>query len=441
MPRGSQCFVYLRPAQLAVHPEGEKVLAALGPWGKSTLARLRAATGVELSELDAATIAIVVGDGGRPDACLRVELTRAWDDRDFVRHFPNSKKASRGKQNYHVVADRAYVQRGQTLVICPASMAAELIDARGETPQLVRDLEALAAQTDADRTATILMSPRMLDASGSRLLAGDAAPLRDALHWLIGDNATAVALSIDLQARLYAELRAAPALNRPARRLAIDLRQRVAAAPDAVAGLVAGRSWQPYGRAVLQRFPAMLGAMAQFSRAGEADHQAVVNCYLPPVAAHNLLMGAELLLTQAADAAAGLPAEAAAPKTIADRLAKVTSLSFPKETLQRAIELLADDLGLDIHIAGADLQADGITKNQSFALDLVDRPGGEILVEILRRANPDRTAAGPSDPRQKLVYVVETPAAGGLGRIIVTTRAGARKRGQPLPAQFLGTAN
>ncbi len=91
-------------------------------------------------------------------------------------------------------------------------------------------------------------------------------------------------------------------------------------------------------------------------------------------------------------------------------------------------------------MAGADLQLEGITRNQQLSLDLRDRPGSEILVEILRGANPDRTAAGPADPRQKLVYVIEPPAGDAPGRIIVTTRSAAEKRGQTLPDAFLGTA-
>jgi hypothetical protein len=37
------------------------------------------------------------------------------------------------------------------------------------------------------------------------------------------------------------------------------------------------------------------------------------------------------------------------------------------------------------------------------------------------------------------VYVVETTAEGAAGRIIVTTRSAAERRGTPLPAVFLGT--
>ena len=68
--------------------------------------------------------------------------------------------------------------------------------------------------------------------------------------------------------------------------------------------------------------------------------------------------------------------------------------------------MLAQDVGVEIVILGPDLQLDGITRNQLFGIDMADRPAEEILVEILRRANPDKLATGPADPRQKLVYVV-----------------------------------
>jgi hypothetical protein len=99
--------------------------------------------------------------------------------------------------------------------------------------------------------------------------------------------------------------------------------------------------------------------------------------------------------------------------------------------------MLAEDTGLDIAIQGADLQLDGITKNQTLALDLRDRPASEILLEIIRRANPDRTATGPDDPRQKLIYVIEPGHDGAPGRIIVTTRTAVEKRGLRLPDVFL----
>jgi hypothetical protein len=151
-------------------------------------------------------------------------------------------------------------------------------------------------------------------------------------------------------------------------------------------------------------------------------------------------MAAELLLTQPRAGESTTTVESpgdAKPSTIEERLAAATSLSFTKDSLERALELLAEDIGVEISLQGADLQLDGITKNQSLALDLRNRPAREILLEILLRANSDRTATGPTDPRQKLVYVIQPDQAGRPGRIIVTTRTAAEKREDRLPDVFL----
>ena len=109
---------------------------------------------------------------------------------------------------------------------------------------------------------------------------------------------------------------------------------------------------------------------------------------------------------------------------------KKTTLQFPREELEAALSMLAEDVGVPIIIRGHDLQLDGITRNQLFGIDISDRPAGEILVEMLRRANPDKTATGPADPRQKLVYVL------GPDAIYITTRSAAAGRGEELPAEF-----
>jgi hypothetical protein len=183
----------------------------------------------------------------------------------------------------------------------------------------------------------------------------------------------------------------------------------------------------------------MMRALSHYSRAAEADSCAVVRAYLPPMAGHNLVMAAELLLTQRRVPNSQVASAAAPqPATVNERLESVTSLSFPKDTLERALELLAEDIGIPISIDGSALQLEGITKNQSLAANLRNRPAREILTAILLQANPDRTASGPADIRQKLLYTVqEGDGSGSPGRIIVTTRAAADRRGDPLPDAFV----
>jgi hypothetical protein len=64
------------------------------------------------------------------------------------------------------------------------------------------------------------------------------------------------------------------------------------------------------------------------------------------------------------------------------------------------------------------------------ALDVTDMPAEAVLVEVLRRANPDKEATGPADPKQKLVYAVSNNG------VTITTRAAAESRGDTLPTVF-----
>jgi hypothetical protein len=110
--------------------------------------------------------------------------------------------------------------------------------------------------------------------------------------------------------------------------------------------------------------------------------------------------------------------------TAQDRLAQKITLSFPRNTLEKCMELLSEEMGVPIVIIGTDLQLEGITKNQSFGMDDRDKPAGEILRAVMLKANP----AG------KLVYVIKSEE--GAEKIFITTRAAAEKRGDTIPAEL-----
>ena len=106
------------------------------------------------------------------------------------------------------------------------------------------------------------------------------------------------------------------------------------------------------------------------------------------------------------------------------RLGRPMTIVFAKDTLERAIQLISDEIGVPMEIIGSDLQVEGVTKNQSFALDERDKPAGEILRVILAKA----------DPRGTLVFVVRTQ--GGSESLAITTRAAAARRHEVLPDRF-----
>jgi serine/threonine protein kinase/formylglycine-generating enzyme required for sulfatase activity len=119
-----------------------------------------------------------------------------------------------------------------------------------------------------------------------------------------------------------------------------------------------------------------------------------------------------------------------APQSVADKLKKKVTLSFPRNTLEQSLKLLGDDIGVEIVILGNDLRQEGITKNQSFTLDERDQLAGDVLQKILKLANPDG----------KLVYVIKPKPGTSDGVLYITTRSALSERGDQLPPDLDGTA-
>lgn len=101
-------------------------------------------------------------------------------------------------------------------------------------------------------------------------------------------------------------------------------------------------------------------------------------------------------------------------------------------------KLKADHPGFRIKILGRDLQLEGITRNQQIrGLKLENRSVADVLTALVLKANPDRSASDPDDPRVKLVWLIGAdPDEPGAQAVLITTRAGAKKRGAKLPAVF-----
>jgi hypothetical protein len=458
LPPGGQIFVVLRPQALANHREGTKVLDALGPLGQHGIALLGKML-LDREDVTQVIVALNATSGGQWQTALVARLrTGITAAEHLATKLPDAVEKTHHDIQYLVSHDWAYYTPAaddKLLIVAPAASITEIIDLRGEPPPLRREVDRVLAHTDADRHFTMIVAPNFLFSEGEGVFAGQMAPLRDPLFRFLGDEFGAAALSMHWDDNFFAELLAVPTLDTSPERAARVLTERVAETPDRLEEYVVGLQAQAYGRRVLARFPAMVRKLAAYTRSGfESDH-AVLRCYLPAVAGHNLLMGAELTLAESIGATGSKvvagstsrtvagrlsspKSEATAPSGISsihERLRQNTSLSFPRETLEAALEQLSRDIGVDIVIAGADLQAEGITKNLSFGMDLSNRSAEEILVEILRMANSDKSAAGPSDTRQKLVYVVAgDPEKGEY--IVITTRAQALSRGDGLPGIF-----
>ncbi len=385
VPDGSDLILYLRPADLLASEEGRRVWRALGPAGEAARVVIEGEASKPLDQTTTVLVGVTAGD------------------------------------SYEAV---------QTTLTSEPQPSEEL-------PLIQREIEQLLETTDADRHATLIFSPRFLLGDGGSMLEGPWEPLRQLLLAQARDDWSAAALSLHLDdgGRLYWELRLLKSDADPETRVAKQLNRQAQRWSDDLAPVVAEGSWSPYSVAVIERSPAMLRVLGEYARRGVDGRQAIVNGYAPAVAAHQLLLAGERIVAElATPPVPGLAsAGSAAPDnefSIAERLRRPVSISFPRESLEAAVAILSDALATPITIVGRDLQLEGITRNQMLGLDVTEKPAGEVLVEMLRRANPDTLATGLTDERQKLVYVVRGNS------IAITTRNAAAKRNEKLPAPF-----
>jgi hypothetical protein len=448
LPPGAQVMISIRPAALVKHAESEKILGAFEPIGQQAVEYIEHATTVALSDMERLVVGCQATSEGKWQATLVVYASRPIAGESLAAKLPGAREKEHAGKKYWVANERAYYfpdsSANKVLVIGPEDALRDVIDLAGQPPPLRRDIERLIAHTDSDRQLTIVFAPNTLFSQGQNIFVGELAPLRDPLFWFLGDELSGAALSVHLDENFFLELIATPTLETSPEKAARLLAERVAQIPDKLEAYVVSLNPQPYGRLVIARFPEMIRKLAAYTRSGfESDH-AVLRCYLPAFAAHNLLLAVELTLAESSAALPHPPGEPAsaggktAPttsKSIKERLAKITSLKFTRDTLESALEQLSQDIGAPIIIRGPDLQADGITKNQSFGIDVSNKPAEEILIEILRLANPDKTATAPNDPRQKLVYIIEQKPD-ETEQIVVTTRARAAERHDDLPPAF-----
>jgi hypothetical protein len=444
---GAQIIAVLRPMALLKHPEGEKVRTALGPEGQRGMDYVEQVTGVHLIDMEQLIVGGQAMSDGKWMVTFVVHATTAIPRDALIGKLPGAAEKNHDGKSYWLANERAYylptAGNEKVLVIAPADAIADIIDLAGNPPPLRRDIERLIDHTDADRHATIIVAPNSLFSEGQSIFAGELAGLRGPLFWFLGDELSGAALSINWGDNFFLELIATPKLETSPERAARIFVERCAKVPEMLEKYDANLKLQPYAGKVVSRFPAMVKKLAAYTRSGfEPDHL-VLRCYLPVVAGHNLLMGAELTLAESAAGATRVATDnpstsSGSTKTAAilhDRISKKTSLRFAKDTLEAALDQLSQDIGVPIVIRGPDLQADGITKNQSFGIDLSNKPAEEILVQILRLANPDKSATGPSDQRQKLVFIIEQKPD-KTEQIVITTRAKAAERHNELPAAF-----
>jgi len=431
LPPGVQIVFALRPSAIVAHREGDKLLDAMGRWGELLRKDLVEIAGTPLANIERVHVGLLDNSPNPPLRAWVIWTIEpiSWDQRldqwEGGETFELSGKKVFQRDGIVFVEPRS--GEGRLLVVAPREAAEEILATSGKPPRLRRELEVLAENSDADRMINVLFAPNFLFSGGKQLFADEAEILKRPVADFLGEEARGGLLSLHLDEDFFIELRLHGSADQLPLVMARNWRKRVHGIPSRVSSHVWSLEPSPYSRKVLAQLPQMVEMLEKYTRVAVEGRQTILRCYLPVEAAHNLALATRLTLYESS----GTPtiarqATSQPTMSVAERLAGPYELTIPRGPLDQAVAQVSRDLGVAIVILGNDLQLEGITKNQSFALKVEDSTFRGVLLEILRLSNPDG----------KLVYVIKPKPDGGDEAIYITTRAAVSERGDPLPPEF-----
>lgn len=440
-PAGSQLFMSIRLQNLTQSIEGQRTVRALGPRVESAIERFEAEFGVGVRALERLTIAFSSQNTTVPQATMvghfEADAYQAIVERVKPRSVDEGQVGRLGDYMLFFPVD---VPR--TIVWGPASEVEVVMEFAGDAPPLRREMERLLRETDSEHDLTVLLAPNFLAADGQGLLKDALEPLRIGILDFIGDSTQAACLGAALRDSLYVELKWVTRIEENPLSVAQSRRGMMQQFPDAIYGFLdrvkIDRFWQP----LAIRYPRMVQYLAEQTRVGVGDGFAVMNTALPPQAAHNLLLATELALANIDSAPSdATPTGTARQLSVAEILDLRINLRIDQQSLEavvgelvRTVRELPGASGFETSIIGADLQGDGITRNQQIRNLVAESvPVRSVLTEITRRGNP-LPVDSLEQLDQKLVWVPDPTRPQG---VIVTTRTAATKKGFQLPSEFV----
>lgn len=456
VPPVGQIFIIARPADLMASTEGPRTIQALGPLFGANLKTWESACGIPLDDIQQVIISFHNNDAKFPRVSVVVQTKAPFETADMLTKWGNPTEAKEGDRTLYTSAAWSYFipsgdEPQQRFVMGDQIDVREVAKVNGTPPVLFREIEKLRRATDDLRHVSILFNPSFFfNDDGQPLLTNEREKLREPLAWFFGEDLKGGLVSLHLGDQTFLEMRFLASLNKEKFQLAGEFRERLKQVPNNLTDYLARLAPLPYWNRLWFKYPFMISKLNSNLRVGVENDEAVINTILPPTAAHNLVLGGELLIAAAPGAVTVAAATTDKPKvkTLEEVMTTKTSFSFAQQSLEFAMRDLGTEVAdlikgspvdFSIKILGDDLQLDGITRNQSIR-DFMqnDKTVGEIVTALVMRANPITTVKTPDELDQKLIWVLgPDPDDPSKRLVLITTRQMAEKKSYALPAVFM----
>lgn len=457
IPSGCQAVLFFRPSRLQTSQVVQTSLQTLGDLESSFLTRLREQIGISYDQIDSLTIPLYPTDTGWPDTAVVVRLKASWALSTLLKKLPSVEPFTleggqtiyrNGEDGFFIPDDQQKADEVTRFTVTRFDVAKEIAESGGAV-LLLRQLDEMRQTTSRSNEFTLISTSSFFFRGGRKVIERYLPSTKTTMEALLGTDADAFAISSyrDLStdspsSRWYAEFRVSGRKPGDAQPIGDRMRIIFQELPDQIENSLAANTAGEYWRKVAFRFPQMLRFAIKFQRHGLENDQAITNVVLPEPAFDNLLtaswlmmLGANYTASDIADSTNAVPmrAEPVSAETI---LSQRISISFLQESFDTAVASIIDEsqFPLDFRIDGTAFEKEGITRNKEIrGIDASETPLREVLTELSLKAN-STVAAGPDDPEQNVVWIIEK--AGESFRILFTTRNAADSSDKQLPTEF-----
>ncbi len=485
LPPGPRILFSIRLSELLSSAEGNLVLQSLGPSMAEVIKNFQNQSGAELENIERLTVSFQnTGELTYSPYFIvkfrepidKSRLMQAWN-RPTLRKLENQQEiytSSDDKTAYYLIYDEPS-DAPEAVASVDAQSTEDQEESAGEQKaeaqvtrfafsekQLIEDvalnlgasmlagsLGDLLEWTDRDRHVNMLfVRSSLFNDQGQSLMGPRAKLLNRELSIMMPDEVRGGLVSFHLDGECYCEL----ILDKNVDLKALDLQTMMSAEfkkqRDQIMLFVAKIPSSPYWDVVRIRYGGMLADFYKNLRWNVEHGQVVANCWLPPMAAHNLIAATEHAISFSAGTGGSVAPVYSGPKTLDELLALKRDLNIanPPDLNVLIADLqteIKDDLGklpfeFNIRLIGGDLEKDGITKNQRPSELVIEQKSvAEILTSIMIAANPSKDISGANDPMCKLIWVVsDDPENPGQKAVLITTRAAAAAKSYQIPPAF-----
>ena len=456
MPAAPEFLLAMRPRRIGENQQATQFIRSFGPRFTELSEQFTRQTNIESVEIERLNISLHGGAIGRYEFVVVSELVTPLSQEELWQRMGKpivSEDAELGLTMFTLGSNLVYFESSQDKTVSRFGLGSneflkESLDAMG--PAMAgRTIARLIERSDRDRDFTLMFrNAALLSEEGKWLFGGDYSGFRRPLSLFFDDRMEGVKLSLHFDQGSYLEWMSVQTPDMNDGELIEWLPEKFASVRDELTGYVSQIPPHPYWARVQQRFDNMLNEIVKQLRVGRESSGVVANCWLPEVAPHNLFAASELVMNGNSFATGNVTVYEG-PANLQELLETPRDLSVASDpdliNLLREIELeIRDDypelpFEFRIRVLGNDLLLEGITQNQRPGnFDAKQTKLGEILAQIMLRANSDKSATSPADEKCKLVWVIgPDPADPDTQAVLVTTRNAVADRDMSLPDLFV----